>query len=192
MSEEKVVALLASIYEEVMWLADRPNNTAADARAWYTHIAHLKVRRLARRFTGNVSRSAVTDEAAELRLEHFKRMQTTLTKLVARHLSEGKQNSEEFIETVLDCEQVHIVTKRENYDAMKAKGDYTLAGIELVPWERIPLERQQKLWKSVLRGRVANASDFAPCGANVRLAVPPDVPPLRLRRSSRAVGDSGR
>ena len=153
---------LASIYEEIMWLADRPNTTPSAARAWYTHIASHRLQRQIRQFTGKVSQSAVTDKSASLRLEHFKRMQTTLTQLVAKHLQTGTLNPTEFIKTILECEQVHIVTISENYAAMKAKGDYLLAGISLVDWKDIPKERQQFLWKKVLSGKVSNAVKFLP------------------------------
>lgn len=151
---------LGAIYEEVMWLAQRPKYTPSDARAWYTHIAHLGVRRNVRRFTGKVSREAATNEATPLRLEHFKRMQTTLTQLVARHLKAGIRDATDFINTVIECEQVHIVTAPQNYAAMKANGDYALAGIELLDWHQLPLERRRVLWKKVLNGKVANAARF--------------------------------
>ena len=158
----EVLTDLASIYEEVMWLADRPNTTPTAARAWYTHVASGRLRRHIRQFTGMVSREAAKADAPELRLEHFKRIQTTLTKLVAEHRKAGSRNVEEFTRVVLDCEQVHVVTKRENYDAMKAKGDYMLAGIALVHWHELPAVRQKTLWSKVLRGKVSNAVDFAP------------------------------
>lgn len=158
--QANVQATLTSIYEEVMWLAKRPKITASAARAWYTHVVHSSVTRQIRRFTGKVSRSAIDNEEGDLRLEHFKRIQTTLTQLVARHIKSGSLNPQEFIETVLDCEQVHIVTKTENYAAMRAKGDYSLAGIELVSWDKIPVKRRHVLWKKMLRGKVANAAEF--------------------------------
>lgn len=126
-----VHANLASIYEEVMWLAERPSTTPSAARAWYTHVAVQPLRRHVRRFTGKVSRAAATDQGSTLRLEHFMRMQTTLTQLVARHLKTGTRSAEEFICIVLEYEQVHVVTVAENYAAMKAKGDYVLAGIKV-------------------------------------------------------------
>jgi hypothetical protein len=46
---------LTSIYEEVMWLAERPNVTASQARGWYTHIMAESVKRRLRKFTGSVS-----------------------------------------------------------------------------------------------------------------------------------------
>lgn len=181
-SQALVRAHLASIYEEVMWLAQRPHHSPSGARAWYTHVAHLGVRKHIRRFTGKVSREAAFDEKAELRLEHFKRMQTTLTQLVARHLKSRDHNATEFIDTVLDCEQVHIVTKKENYLAMSAKGDYTLAGIELLDWLAVPLSRRQTLWKKVLRGRVSNAADFSDTADEAQPAAPSDATALRRSR----------
>ncbi len=155
-------AALITIYEEVMWLARRPNVTAGRARAWYTHIMAESVKRQLRRFTGKVSTQAINDIGTELRLEHFMRIQTTLTSLVERHRQLEQGNSEEFVRILIDYERVHIVTSRENYDAMRAKGDYALAGINLVPWDEIALNRRTELWRKMLRGRVANASEYAP------------------------------
>lgn len=152
---------LVSIYEEIMWLAQRPNVTGGRARAWYTHIMAESVKKRIRRFTGFVSVNAIEDTSGELRLEHFKRIQTTLTGLVDRHKQSQCTDPEEFVRTVLDFEQVHIVTSAENYAAMKAKGDYALAGIQLVQWDEISPQRRQALWEKMLRGRVANASFFA-------------------------------
>jgi len=70
---------LMAIYEEVMWLARRPNVSAGCARAWYTHIMAERVKRRVRTFTGQVSRLAAESDTAVLRLEHYKRIQTTLT-----------------------------------------------------------------------------------------------------------------
>jgi hypothetical protein len=99
---------LFSIYEEVMWLAVRPNVTASCARAWYTHIMAETVKRRIRNFSGHVSRAAIASRTAELRLEHYKRIQTKLTALVERHRSSGHGNPEEFVRTLLAYEQVHI------------------------------------------------------------------------------------
>lgn len=154
-------ATLAAIYEEVMWLARRPNTTPSEARAWYTHITSGRLRRHLRIFTGQVSQQALLPDAV-LRLEHFKRLQTTLTKVVSDHLSHGTHDPRHFIHVVTDCEQVHIVTARENYDAMKASGDYALAGIVLLDWQAIAPEKQLMLWKRVLRGKVSNSDAFNP------------------------------
>jgi hypothetical protein len=112
-----------------------------------------------RRFTGLVSRTAATGGGTGLRLGHFRRIQTTLTDLVERHRKFGL-NPEEFLITLLDYEAVHIVAIEENYAAMRAKGDYEKAGIVLSQWQDVPLVRRDELWTSMLKGRVANASDF--------------------------------
>jgi hypothetical protein len=160
--EQQVRTALTACYEEVMWLAKRPNITPSMARGWYTHIVAESVKRKLRRFTGRVSRNAVTAEGEPLMLEHFLRIQTTLTTLVKRHLSELVDNPNEFVDLVIEFEQVHVVTRHENYSAMRAKGDYASAKIDLVPWFEIPTERQHVLWHRMLRGRVANAADFRP------------------------------
>lgn len=153
-------AALESIYEEIMWLASRPNVTAGRARAWYTHIMAESVKRRIRQFTGRVSKSAVAGEGTGLRLEHYKRIQTTLTELVERHRKEQLNDSGEFVRTLIDFETVHIVTAEENYAAMKAQGNYEQAGIVLVSWDQIPTERRGVLWTKMLRGKVANADRF--------------------------------
>jgi hypothetical protein len=160
--DSKLTADLISIYEEIMWLSMRPNVTGGRARAWYTHIMAESTKKRIRRFSGQVSRVASSEIETDLRLEHFKRIQTTLTGLVERHRSRGIRDPEEFVSTVLDYEQVHIVTFEENYAAMRAKGDYEEAGIELVPWVEVPKNRQQELWQKMLRGKVANAAEFKP------------------------------
>jgi hypothetical protein len=98
----------------------------------------------------------------DLRLEHFLRIQTTLTQLVERHLKEGSRDAQEFINTIKRCEQVHIVTQSENYAAMKAKGCYQDADIKLVDWSSLGYDTQLKLWKKMLRGKVANHSEYQP------------------------------
>lgn len=75
-------------------------------------------------------------------------------------------NPMEFVQLVIECEQVHIVTRSENYAAMRAKGDYGVAGIALVDWSTISPERQATLWRTMLRGRVANARSFLPAEAS--------------------------
>ena len=155
-------AELIAIYEEIMWLSHRPNVTASCARGWYTHIMSERVKRRMRQFTGKVSRSAAESDTATLRLEHFKRIQTTLTSLVARHRESKRPNPEEFVGVLVEYERVHIVTREENYAAMRAEGNYRKAGIELISWRSLPLKRQTTLWKKMLRGKVANAEAYAP------------------------------
>ena len=121
-------ARLAAIYEEVMWLARRTDVSPSAARAWYTHITSNSIRRSVRRFSGKVSEGAARSKSAPLRLEHYKRIQMTLTNLVDRHLKNKKSDAREFIRVVAACECVHIVTLDENYSAMRAKGNYRKAG----------------------------------------------------------------
>ena len=153
---------LTSIYEEIMWLSVRPNVTPGRARAWYTHIMAEALKRKLRQFTGKVSKAAAARGDDQLMLEHFKRIQTTLTALVERHRAEKLNDAEEFVETIVEFEQVHIVTRSENYAAMRAKGDYRQAGIVLLPWRSIPSDRRAELWKKMLRGKVANSAAFKP------------------------------
>jgi hypothetical protein len=150
---------LVSIYEEMMWLAGRANVTPSRARAWYTHVMAESVKLRVRQFTGLLSRAAVAGDGTGLRLEHYRRIQTTLTDLITRHRQEGA-NPEEFLSTLLAYEAVHIVTIEENYAAMRAKGDYQEAGIVLVPWHEVPSDRRRELWTTMLRGKVANAEQF--------------------------------
>src|SRR5437867_2214646 len=104
-------AALDSIYEEVMWLSRRPNVTPGRARAWYTHIMAESVKRKLRRFTGQVSAKAVEVTVEPLMLEHFMRIQTTLSQLVERHRVNDINDRDEFLTTLLEFEQVHIVTR---------------------------------------------------------------------------------
>jgi hypothetical protein len=156
---QELRAALVSIYEEMMWLAGRPNVTPSRARAWYTHVMAESVKLRVRQFTGLVSRKAVAGDGTGLRLEHYRRIQTTLTDLVSRHRKDGP-NPEEFLRTLIDYEAVHIVTIEENYAAMRAKGDYQQAGIVLVPWHEVQSDRRGELWTSMLRGKVANAEQY--------------------------------
>ncbi|SRR5260221_2665220 len=144
-----------------MWLAQRPNVTPGRARAWYTHIMAESLKRRVRQFTGQVSQEAITSSGGPLMLEHYLRIQTALSKLVERHRSSGFNAPDEFIDLVIEYERVHIVTRAENYAAMRAKGDYVLAGIHLISWAEIPPPRRSELWLSMLRGKVANAADYA-------------------------------
>lgn len=153
---------LSSVYSEMMWLARRPDVTPSMARAWYTHVSAGRLARQTRMFTGKVSSRAAEAPDETLRLEHHHRIQTTLTQLVVRHISEDLTDPSEFIETVLRCESVHIVTFRENYDVLQTKGDYEAAGIHLISWQDIAPDAQAILWKKMLKGRVANAGHFRP------------------------------
>lgn len=155
-------AQLDSVYSEIMWLARRPAVTPSMARAWYTHVYAGRLARHTRMFTGKVSSRAAKAPEETLRLEHHHRMQTTLTELVERHVSEDIDDASEFIQTILRCESVHIVTFRENYDVLQTKGDYDAAGVHLISWKSVAPDAQEILWRKMLKGRVANAADFRP------------------------------
>jgi hypothetical protein len=152
---------LVSVYDEIMWLSRRPNVTPSRARAWYTHVMSESVKRRVRRFTGMVSTEALQSTGEQLMLEHFLRIQTTLSELVARHMKDQIHDVSEFLTILSACERVHIVTRSENYAAMRAKGDYGKANIELVSWVNIPEKQREFLWAKMLRGKVANAGDFS-------------------------------
>lgn len=158
---------LVSLYDEMMWLARRPGVSPSMARAWYTHIVSTKLARKIRFFTGEVSSAAIADPKQRLTLEHFKRLQTRLTAMVESDAA-GDQNAEAFIRLLRDLEQVRITTVAENYAAMKADGDYGIAGIELVSWDDIPVDVQQVLWKRVLNGKVMNYEAYAVPGTRTR------------------------
>ena len=153
---------LAAIYDQVMWLSRQPGTTAGNARAWYTHVMAEKVKRQIRRFSGFVSQAASSAESSPLCLEHPKRIQTTLTALVERHNKTNTVLPEEFIQTVVECETVHIVTVEENAAAKQANGDYGKARIVLLKWESLLPSRRKDLWSKMLRGKVANAQAYAP------------------------------
>lgn len=150
---------LSHIYQDVMYLAARPNVSSGQARGWYTHIMSRNVLKQIRRFTGRVSVAAVNSEPrASLVLEHPGRIQTTLTQMVERH--KKAPNPEEFLSLLAEHEIVNIVTNAENYAARKAAGNYEKAGIVLVEWSSIEPGRRKELWVQMLRGKVANAADF--------------------------------
>ena len=168
--DPKLTDDLTLIYEEVMWLAHQPNVTPSMARAWYTHVCAGRVKMRIRSFTGSVSAAAAADPTQTLRLEHYLRIQTRLTKFVEDHVKHEKADPSEFIRLLVECERVHIVTFQENYEALKAKGDYLAAGITLIPWQSLPAEQQATLWEKMLRGRVANAREFQPQPSAVAVA----------------------
>ena len=153
---------LLEAYRQMMWLARQPFVTHSMARAWFTHIVAGRLARRIRTFTGKVSERAAKDPSATLRLEHYRRIQTSITQLVRRHATLKSQRPDEFVKLVLQCERVHIVTFHENYEAMKANGNYRKAGITLRNWDSLPQKSRQALWNKMLRGRVANAAKFDP------------------------------
>ena len=145
-----------------MWLARRSNVTPSMARAWYTHVVAGRLSRRLRHFSGKVSQDAIADTGATLRLEHPARIQKKLTQLVEAHLKKRRPSPQEFIRLVIDCENVNIVTVKENYEAMRHDGNYRRAGIVLVAWRSIPKTRREALWSTMLRRKVANADAFPP------------------------------
>jgi hypothetical protein len=155
-----IKARLFSVYEEIMWLARRNDVTASMARAWYTHIVSNRLAKTVRTFTGEVSEQAARHYGGtRLTLEHFGRIQHRLTNLVNDHIKNGEK-PEEFASLIREYEKVRITTVAENYAAMRAKGDYTTAGITLLQWSELDESCRSWLRKNVLRGRVANAQDY--------------------------------
>ncbi len=152
---------LQSIYADVMWVAKRSGVTPSDARAWYTHKRSARFRLIVRRVSGNVSERAAREKEGPLGLQPYKRMPTTLAKLVERHLATKKRNPDEFVDVVLTLERVHVVTIAENYSATRAKGNYRKAGIKLVAWRSLSENRRTVLWRNLLRGKIANAGLFS-------------------------------
>src|SRR5438876_1182939 len=114
---------LIELYNQIMWLARRPHVPPSMARAWYTHVVAGRFKNHLRRFSGRVSRSAAFDLTAQLTLEHYRRLQNELTNLIKSHLKSNKPKPSDFIQVLLDCEQVHIVTVAENAAAQNANGD---------------------------------------------------------------------
>ena len=165
------LARLESIFEEMMWLAARPNTRPGAARAWYSHVAVGPLIRSVRRFTGKVSIEAINAPDEKLVLEHFNRMQSSLSSLVATQLKSCTRDVRAFIDLIHQCEQVHIVTDRQNHDARRAKGDYASAGIVLADWKDIGIDTQRLLYAKKLKGAVSNAAAYAPKSA-AKLTLP--------------------
>ena len=152
---------LTSAYQEIMWLARRPGVTPSMARAWYTHIVAGRLQRSLRSFNGLVSaKAAAASSSAALVLEHPGRIQSSLTRLITRHLKLPRPDPNEFVRLVRRLEKVCIVTFRENYDARCHNGNYRAAGIVLRQWSSLAPEQRRKLWSRMLRGRVANCTEF--------------------------------
>lgn len=151
---------LTECYEELMYLANRPNVSPQRARAWYSAVRREQFKRKLCMFSGMVSENAVSELNSKLVLEHYNRLQSTLSELLEKHVNGSIYSAEEFIETILNCEKVHIVTDAENHSAKAAKGDYECANIKLLKWEDIDVQRKIDLWNKKLKGHVANADEF--------------------------------
>lgn len=159
-AETTIDEQLTTVYEVMMHAAKTDTFNATNVRAIYSHIIGPKLKMHLRRFTGKVSRAAAADPEAKLILEHFLRIQHNLTEIIKNHIENGP-NTLAFIEAVRHMEQVHIVTSKENYAALKAKGCYEKAGIELLNWNDLPEHVRQILYKRKLHGEVSNAKLFS-------------------------------
>lgn len=151
---------LESCYEEIMYLADRPNVSPQRARAWYSSVRREQFKRSICMFTGMVSEKAIVDVNENLVLEHPERLSYTISKLISKHAEDKTYNPEEFVDSVIRCEKVNITTDRENHAVRKAEGDYESAKIILIEWRKIDEQRRIELWKNKLNGAVANADEF--------------------------------
>jgi len=148
-------------YEIIMQAARAQLLNARGVRTGYTHWLGPELKKEVRIFSGYVSQRAIDNGThIGLVLEHYLRIQTELTALIAKHLEAG-ENSEEFVNEVKRLEQVHIVTKEENTMLRRKaiSGNYEKAGIELIPWSNVPAESLGFLRRK-LQGAVANAQEF--------------------------------
>ena len=152
---------LALCYDIIMLSARSELLNARGVRTGYTHWLGPELSKEVRRFSGYVSENAMNNGTdVGLVLEHFRRMQKELTSLIKKHMECG-ENKIEFITVVKDLEQVHIVTIEENTVLRKKEisGSYEKARIDLIHWQKIPLESRKFLRKKLM-GKVANAEEF--------------------------------
>jgi hypothetical protein len=159
---QEIVSRLTSVYEELIWLANRPYVTPRQARAWYSAVLAETLKRKVRRFSGLVSQAALDQLDGRLVLEHFNRLSHSISRLLELHISERINDPSAFLVLIAECEQVHITTEIENHRIREAAGDYGLAGVHLVQWQEIEAASRVLLYQRKLRGQVANAADFAP------------------------------
>lgn len=157
-----IVARLISTYEELMWLANRPHVTPQQARAWYSQVIAIPLAPKVRRFTGMVSRKAIENIHERLVLEHYNRLSHSLSRLIETHVEQQINDPTPFLALIEQCEQVNITTDEENHRVQEAAGDYNAANIQLVEWESLSTQDRAFLWQKKLRGKVSNASDYAP------------------------------
>jgi hypothetical protein len=68
-------------------------------------------------------------------------MQTTLTQLVKKHLIDNFDDLKEFARVLLECEQVHLVTFKENYDAL---GQNLISWTDFNPCARCSLMQKSR------------------------------------------------
>lgn len=156
-----IAVKLTAIYEDLLWLSNRPHVTPARARAWYSAVWSEVLKTKVRVFSGRVSLASLQDLNGPLCLEHFNRLSGSLTSLLARHVASQVNNAAEFVALIEYCERVNITTAVENRNVQTANGDYEMAGIHLVEWKDVLAADRALLWKGWLRGKVANADEYA-------------------------------
>ena len=153
---------LRYIYEDLIWLANRPHITPRQARAWYSQVLATTMVRQVRVFTGYVSLAAIDDVHQKLVLEHYNRLSFELSLLIEHHINNQINAPEEFIKLIDKCERVHITTDEENHKAKKEQGNYEAAGIQLHYWNSIETDKRRILWERKLKGKVSNSSNYSP------------------------------
>jgi hypothetical protein len=159
---EEVNKKLIGIYEDMIWLASRPHNTEARARAWYSQVWSGALKRQVRLFSGRVSRAAAADVNGSLCLEHYERLAARITELLNQQFVNSIVDHREFLALIEECEQVNITTDQENHAIQAARGDYGVAGIDLIDWLHLTIETRQILFNRKIRGQVANANEYIP------------------------------
>jgi hypothetical protein len=159
---EEITDKLIGIYEDMIWLANRPHNTKAKSRAWYSQVWSGDLKRQVRLFTGRVSSAAAADVNGPLCLEHFNRLSASITQLLQQQFANRNFDHREFLALIEECEQVNITTDQENHAIEAAKGNYAAAGVVLVDWLQLPIETRQLLFDNKIRGQVANANEYMP------------------------------
>ena len=157
-----VAARLTSIYEELMWLANRPHVTPRQARAWYSQVLAIPMAPKVRRFTGRVSQRTTENIGEKLVLEHYNRLSHSLSRMIETHIEQGMNDPAPFLVLIEQCEQVNITTDEENHRVKETAGDYEAANVELVEWKKLSAQDRAFLWRTKLRGKVSNAAEYAP------------------------------
>jgi len=151
---------LVQIYEDMIWLANRPHNSPARARSWYTSTWSPALSSSIRIFSGNVSSAAIRNPDGLLCLEHYNRLAASITQLIQKHTANNIEDHDTFLELIEECERVNITTDEENHTIQTNKGDYKASGIILISWENISHDIRSILFRNCLRGRVVNSKDY--------------------------------
>lgn len=116
-----VINKLKLIYEDLIWLGNRPHVNPRQARAWYSQIFSRSLARQVRLFTGKVSLATLNDLHGELVLEHYKRLSYELSRLLENHIKNQINDPDKFISLIEMCERVNITTDEENHMVQKNK-----------------------------------------------------------------------